>query len=98
MSSTHLPEIKEKELVKELLEEELQNPWHCILFNDDIHTFDEVINQIILATGFEQIKAEQIAINVHNTGKDIVISGEFETCFKVSSILEEIFLRTEIQG
>ncbi len=68
-----------------------------ILFNDDWHTFDEVINQIIKATGYNYEKAEAITYEVHNKGKAIVYSGELAKCIQVSSILEEIQLRTEIQ-
>lgn len=68
-----------------------------ILFNDDWHTFDEVINQIIKATGYNYEKAEAITYEVHNKGKAIVYSGELAKCIQVSSVLEEIQLRTEIQ-
>lgn len=68
-----------------------------ILFNDDWHTFDEVIYQIIKATGYNYEKAEAITYEVHNKGKAIVYSGELAKCIQVSSVLEEIQLRTEIQ-
>lgn len=68
-----------------------------ILFNDDWHTFDEVIYQIIKATGYNYEKAEAITYEVHNKGKAIVYSGSLAECIRVSSVLEEIQLRTEIQ-
>ena len=68
-----------------------------ILFNDDWHTFDEVIYQIIKATGYNYEKAEAITYEVHNKGKAIAYSGELAKCIQVSSVLEEIQLRTEIQ-
>lgn len=68
-----------------------------ILYNDEWHTFDEVIGQIIKATGYTIAKAENITNEVHNKGRAIVYSGNIYICLKVSSILEEISLLTEIE-
>lgn len=68
-----------------------------ILYNDEWHTFDEVINQIIIATGYTYEKAAKITNQVHSEGKAIVYSGEMITCISISSILEEIMLLTEIE-
>jgi ATP-dependent Clp protease adaptor protein ClpS len=72
-------------------------PYKVVLFNDDYHTFEEVINQIIKATGCSRAKAEACTWEVHNKGKAIVYDGEMMDCLRVSSILEEIHLKTEIQ-
>jgi ATP-dependent Clp protease adaptor protein ClpS len=71
--------------------------YKVVLFNDDYHTFDEVINQIMRATGCGRSKAELHTWEVHNKGKSIVYDGELMPCIRVSSILEEIQLKTEIQ-
>lgn len=68
-----------------------------ILFNDEWHTFDEVINQIIKATGCTLKKAESLTLEVHSTGKSAVFEGELQECLKVSSILEEIALHTQVE-
>lgn len=68
-----------------------------ILFNDDIHTFDEVISQLIKATGCSSEKAEQLAMEVHTKGKALVYEGDIPDCMRVSSILEEIGLHTQIE-
>ncbi len=73
------------------------DPYMVILYNDDYHTFDEVIHQIIKATGCSKQKAEQHTWEVHNKGRSIVYDGELMKCIKVSSVLEEIQLKTEIQ-
>jgi len=72
-------------------------PYLVVLFNDDYHTFDEVIHQIIKATGCSRERAEQLTWEVHNKGRSIVYNGELMKCIKVSAVLEEIQLRTEIQ-
>jgi ATP-dependent Clp protease adaptor protein ClpS len=68
-----------------------------ILFNDEWHTFDEVIQQIIKATGCSTEKAEVLTLEVHNTGKSMVYEGDMIDCLRVSTILEEIALRTQIE-
>ncbi|HQF42793.1 MAG TPA: ATP-dependent Clp protease adaptor ClpS [Ignavibacteriaceae bacterium] len=67
-----------------------------LLFNDDWHTFDEVIAQLISATKCTFEKARSLAFEVHVKGKAIVFSGSMKDCLKVSSVLEEIALHTQI--
>ncbi len=67
-----------------------------VLYNDDWHTFDEVIIQLIKATRCSFIQARGFAFEVHVKGKSIVFNGELNQCLKVTSILEEIALNTQI--
>jgi len=76
---------------------EIQTPARVILFNDEMHTFEEVIGQIIKATGCDLSRAEALTWEVHNTGKAMVFEGEVTKCVRVSSILEEIDLMTHIE-
>ncbi|HBB25912.1 MAG TPA: Clp protease ClpS [Bacteroidetes bacterium] len=68
-----------------------------ILFNDEVHTFDEVIIQIMKATGCSLERAEILTLEVHRTGKAMVFSGGFTECLRVSGVLEEIGLMTQIE-
>ena len=79
------------------IDDNLNDPCKVILFNDEIHTFDEVTNQIIKATGCTLDKAEALTWEVHSKGKAIVFSGDMNECLKVSAILEEIALNTQIE-
>lgn len=74
-----------------------QEPAKVILFNDDEHTFDEVIGQLIKALKCTQAKAESLAWDAHNNGKVLVFTGEMFRCMEVSAILEEIKLMTQIE-
>lgn len=85
-------------LEKEEEEESVDTPWRLILYDDDIHTFDEVINQLMKALGCSQAKAEELTYKVHYDGKAIVFEGTFEECLKRNSVLQEIQLVTEIKG
>lgn len=85
-------------LEKEEEEDEEKTPWRVILYDDDIHTFDEVINQLIKALSCSQSHAEKLTRKVHNEGKAEVFEGSFEDCFEVNGVLKEIQLVTEIKG
>ncbi len=76
----------------------IASPYRVFLFNDDIHTFDEVIIQLIKAIHCSFEKARTLAYEVHVKGKAMVFSGEMMQCIKVSSVLEEISLHTQIVG
>jgi ATP-dependent Clp protease adaptor protein ClpS len=90
------PEVVEKPEVEEQIDED--KPWKLILFNDEIHSFDEVIHQLIKALRCSQNKAEELTLKVHNEGKAVVFQGTFEECFEKNGILCEIQLVTEIKG
>lgn len=90
------PDTKKQPSVETAVEED--TPWRLILYNDEEHTFDEVINQLIKALGCTVSEAEEITFKVHNNGKALVYEGTFEECFRINSILQEIQLITEIKG
>lgn len=75
---------------------EVSLPLKVLLFNDDWHTFEEVINQLIKALNCSLEKAKALTFEVHVKGKAIVFTGELKKCLKVSSVLEEIELNTQI--
>ena len=75
----------------------VQEPAKVILFNDEVHSFEEVIGQIIKATGCDIHKAEALTWEVHFNGKAVVYSGEMIRCLQVSHVLEEIQLMTQIE-
>lgn len=85
-------------LTEERTETDLDDPWTVTLFNDDIHTFDEVIRQLVKATGCTTGEADDMAWTVHTQGKCDVYEGTFAECFKVQGVLREIQLVTEIRG
>ncbi len=68
-----------------------------LLFNDEIHTYDEVTTQIRKATNCSLHQAEILTIEVDTMGKAVVFEGEMSECLRVSMILEEIELHTQIE-
>lgn len=74
----------------------LGGPWRVILYNDDWHTFEEVIEQVMKATGCCLEVAERIAYEAHTQGRAVAYSGEKEDCQRVCGVLLEIRLQAEI--
>jgi ATP-dependent Clp protease adaptor protein ClpS. len=91
--STPNPHQQEEKDVDVLVEQ----PARVILYNDEVHSFDEVIGQIIKAIGCDTTKAEALTWEVHNSGKAMVFEGQMTECLKVSHVLEEIALNTQIE-
>ena len=89
--------IKKKKK-KQKDEPEITRPWRVILFNDNIHSFDEVIIQVQKATGCPLLEATRITMEAHFNGKSVAYKGEFSACHRVAGILREIELIVEIQG
>lgn len=85
-------------LEEEEVDDQEDTPWRVILYNDEIHTFDEVIEQLMKALKCTVDHAEQLTMKVHNDGKAKVFEGSFEECFEVNGVLKEIQLITEIKG
>jgi ATP-dependent Clp protease adaptor protein ClpS len=67
-----------------------------VLFNDDWHSFEEVITQLIKAIGCTFEQARDYTFEVHVKGQSVVFIGPMSGCLKVSSVLEEIALLTQI--
>tara|TARA_R110002096_G_scaffold428478_4_gene640236 strand:+ start:22443 stop:22763 length:321 start_codon:yes stop_codon:yes gene_type:complete len=91
-------EIKELTQTDVQVKDSIDYPWRVLLFDDDIHSFDEVIEQIMKATGCNYNKAQELTLQVHNEGKAVVYEGDFVECLKIDSVLKEIQLVTEIRG
>jgi ATP-dependent Clp protease adaptor protein ClpS len=58
--------------------EDLLNESGLILYNDDVNTFDHVINSLVKICQHDPIQAEQCAWIVHLNGKCKVKNGYFE--------------------
>ncbi|MET6990033.1 ATP-dependent Clp protease adaptor ClpS [Sediminicola arcticus] len=68
---------KEKLSEQLLLEEETVNQNEIILFNDDVNTFDYVIETLIKVCEHTSEQAEQCSLIVHYNGKCTVKTGEY---------------------
>ena len=87
---------KQKEQVELLLEEELGQQHEIVLFNDDVNTFDHVIDMLIYACDHTPHQAEQCSLIVHYKGKCTVKTGDYDDLKPRCSKLLEAGLSAEI--
>jgi ATP-dependent Clp protease adaptor protein ClpS len=59
------------------LKEKTQKELNVVLYNDDVNSFDFVINSLIEVCDHEPLQAEQCTILVHYKGKCDVKRGSF---------------------
>jgi ATP-dependent Clp protease adapter protein ClpS len=69
-----------------------------IVFNDNYHTFDQVINQLMIAIKCSEETAFYHAKTIHEKGQSTVYKGKIERCLDVASILREINLKVQVVG
>ena len=67
-----------------------------VLFNDDVNTFDHVIDTLIRVCKHTSEQAEQCAILVHYKGKCIVKTGSYDQLEPQCTQLLEAGLSAEI--
>ncbi len=68
-----------------------------VLFNDDVNTFDWVIESLMDVCDHEAIQAEQCALLVHTKGKCGVKKGEYDALKPMCTSLLDRGLSAEIQ-
>lgn len=85
-------------LVQEKVEvlEKLTDSHNIVLFNDDVNTFDHVIDQLVKYCKHTAIQAEQCAYIVHYNGKCTVKNGEYDELKPICSALLDKGLSAEI--
>jgi len=79
-----------------LLEEEVDKLNELVLFNDDVNTFDHVIETLIYACDHTPEQAYQCSLIVHYKGKCTVKTGPYDDLKPRCTILLEAGLSAEI--
>lgn len=87
---------KEKISEELLLEEEILNQNEIVLFNDEVNTFEHVIETLINVCEHNAEQAEQCALIVHHNGKCTVKTGEYSDLEPRCSRLLQAGLSAEI--
>ena len=67
-----------KEYDSEVLADE-ELPYHLIVWNDEVNTFDWVIDTLVEVCGHSPEQAEQCTIIIHYKGKCAVKNGDYDT-------------------
>ncbi|QCX00882.1 ATP-dependent Clp protease adaptor ClpS [Aggregatimonas sangjinii] len=79
-----------------LLAEETVKQSEIVLFNDEVNTFDHVIETLIAVCEHTPEQAEQCSIIVHHNGKCTVKTGEYDELKPRCSKLLQAGLSAEI--
>jgi ATP-dependent Clp protease adaptor protein ClpS len=87
---------KEKVLEKVVLKENISLNNEIVLFNDDVNTFDHVIDTLIRVCSHTPEQAEQCALIVHYNGKCTVKTGLLKELVPLCIQLLEAGLSAEI--
>ena len=87
---------KEKISEKVLFKEEVVAQNEIVLYNDDVNTFDHVIDTLIDVCQHTPEQAEQCAIIVHHKGKCTVKTGLYKDLEPRCSRLLSVGLSAEI--
>lgn len=56
-----------------------EHPYHLIVWNDEVNTFDWVIETLVEVCGHSPEQAEQCSIIIHYKGKCAVKTGDYDT-------------------
>ena len=84
-----LPEI-DQEIITE-------KSWAVVLYNDEVNTFDWVIECLVAYCDHTEIQAEQCAWFVHHKGKYPVKHGSLEDMIPICSALCEKGLAAKLE-
>ena len=90
MSGTETKEIKKIKIQTVV-------SYSLVLYNDDVNTFDHVINCLIRICCHDLIQAEQCAWLVHNRGKCNVKNGKLADLRKMLNSLTQSGLSAQIE-
>jgi ATP-dependent Clp protease adapter protein ClpS len=75
----------------------LDHPWQVVLFNDEVHSFEEVIHQVQKAVGCPLERAVELTWMAHRNGRAIVLIGGYVECERAADILEQIRLGVRLE-
>ncbi|HEY4652709.1 MAG TPA: ATP-dependent Clp protease adaptor ClpS [Pontibacter sp.] len=77
--------------------EETTDLRQLIVFNDDVNTFDHVIETLIKVCGHTAEQAEQCTLLIHYKGKCTVKMGAYEELVGMCTALHDKMLSADIQ-
>ena len=80
----------------DILEKE-KNENHLVLYNDEVNTFDWVIESLIKICKHDLLQAEQCSLIVHHNGKCAVKNGVFDDLKPMKEALQERGLSATIE-
>ena len=80
-----------------LVEEAVGANHEIVLHNDDVNTFDFVIECLVNVCKHDTLQAEQCALLVHYTGKATVKSGDYDKLVPMKTALTDRGLSATVE-
>ena len=80
------------------LQEVIQDQFDLIIYNDDVNTFEHVIESLVEICDHQAIQAEQCAWIIHHTGKCSVKRGTFDKLEAMCTALLDRQLSAKIEA
>lgn len=88
---------KTREQYEVTVEEALEDENKIILYNDDVNTFDHVIESLMDVCDHNMVQAEQCSLIVHFKGKCDVKHGSFDKLRPICEALQDRGLSASIE-
>jgi ATP-dependent Clp protease adaptor protein ClpS len=88
--------VKEKIREQHAVKEQIAHNHEIVIYNDDVNTFDHVIDTLIRVCEHTAEQAEQCSIIIHYVGKCAVKTGAMKELIPKCSLLLEAGLSAEI--
>jgi ATP-dependent Clp protease adaptor protein ClpS len=77
--------------------EQHQFPWQLIVWNDEVNSFDWVIETLMEVCGHSFEQAEQCSMIIHFKGKYAVKNGDYETLKPLCDAITERSINATIE-
>lgn len=77
---------------------ELEEPYQLIVWNDDVNTFDWVIETLVKICGHTQEQAEQCALLIHFQGKYAVKQGSYQELEPMCTAITDRMISATIEA
>jgi ATP-dependent Clp protease adaptor protein ClpS len=81
----------------ELIKQSISNSKRIVIYNDDVNTFESVIDCLVKYCKHSSYQAEQCAMIIHYNGKCSVKEGQFNDLLPIYTALLQNKLNAEIQ-
>jgi len=89
MTEKHSPKQSHKKIETKL--------YKIVLYNDDVHTFDFVIEMLMRYCNHTLNQAEQCAFLTHYKGQSVIKKGTYQKLLPINSALLEKGLSVDIE-
>lgn len=93
----NLEELEQEVITLDNQLEDIENTHRLVVFNDDLLPFDTVISAFCEILHYDSIRSEQLAWNIHNTGRAIVKTDLYTKLIPFYEKLSQRELTCEIQ-